>query len=54
MKNNEKMWRNDYPDSKSPLRFFLYASRPHWKAALVATLLSAVGAGISASVSYVF
>ncbi len=54
MKRNEKMWRSDYPDSKSPLRFFLYASRPHWKAALVATIISALGAGIAATISYVF
>ncbi len=54
MKNNPNMWRSDYPDSKSPLRFFLYASRPHWKAALVATLISSLGAGIGATVSYVF
>ncbi len=54
MKTNEKMWRSDYPDSKSPLRFFLYASRPHWRAALIATVIAALGAGIGASVSYVF
>ncbi len=54
MNTDEKMWRSDYPDSTSPLRFFLYTTRPHWKAALTATLISALGAGIGATVSYVF
>lgn len=54
MKTNEKMWRSDYPDSKSPLRFFLFASKPHWRPAIFAIFVSALGAGIAAGVSYVF
>lgn len=54
MKTNEKMWRNDYPNSKSPLRFFFFASRPHWRPAILAIVISGLGAGIAAWVSYVF
>jgi ATP-binding cassette subfamily B protein len=48
------MWRDDAPLTKNPLRFFLFASRPHWKVALAATLFSVGGAAISSSVSYIF
>jgi len=54
MRTNKKMWRSDLPASKSPLRFFLFSSRPHWKAAVPAMLLAASAAAVSASVSYVF
>ncbi len=54
MKTNEKMWRSDIPVGTSPWRFFLFASRPHWKAALLAIVLAASAAAVSASVAYVF
>ncbi len=40
--------------STSPLRFFLFSSRPHWYAALTAVLIAMVGNSISASVPYIF
>lgn len=48
------MWRSNVPQSKNPLRFFVYVSRPHWRAALVATFFSAAGAALASSVSYLF
>ncbi len=40
--------------TKNPFRFFLFASKPHWRAATAAILLAAAGNAFSASVSYVF
>ena len=48
------MWRDDLPMTKNPLRFFLFASKPHWRAAIAAILLATAGNAFSASVSYVF
>ncbi len=48
------MWRSDLPQSKSPLKFFLFSSAPHWRAAVIAIILAASAAAASASVSYVF
>lgn len=42
------------PQSKSPLRFFLYVSRPHWRAAVIAIVISMVGGALASSVSYLF
>ncbi|MBP9757228.1 MAG: ABC transporter ATP-binding protein [Candidatus Pacebacteria bacterium] len=53
-KENPAMWRSDVPQSKNPLRFFLYVSRPHWKAALVAIVISMVGGALASSVAYLF
>ncbi|MBV9159469.1 MAG: ABC transporter ATP-binding protein [Candidatus Kaiserbacteria bacterium] len=54
MKSSKSIWRDDLPLSKSPLRFFLFSSRPHWKAAVLATALATAADVVSASVSYVF
>lgn len=48
------MWRTDPPTDKKPLRFFLFASRPHWRAALLSITLAGFAAAVSASVAYVF
>lgn len=48
------MWRSDIPESTNPLRFFLYASRPHWRPALVAMSAVVVGSLLLTLVSYVF
>ena len=48
------MWRSDVPQSKNPLRFFLYVSRPHWRAASIAIFISMLGAALASSVSYLF
>jgi len=50
----DSIWRDDLPISKNPFRFFLFASRPHWRAAVVTIALAAVADALSASVSYVF
>ena len=52
--SKKTIWRTDYGSSKNPLHFFLFSTRPHWKAAVVAIALSATAAAISASVAYVF
>ncbi len=48
------MWRDDLPMTKNPLRFFLFASQPHWKAAVGAFIFASLGNAFSASVAYVF
>ena len=48
------MWRPDLPSSRNPLRFFLYASKPHWRVALFASFFAAVACVFSATVPYVF
>jgi ATP-binding cassette subfamily B protein len=47
-------WRSDFPESKNPLRFFLYATRPHWRAAALAILAVMISATLFTSVSYIF
>lgn len=54
MKQNPKMWRNDFPESTNPLRFFLFVSRPHWKPAVVAMIAVVVAATLLTSIAYVF
>ncbi|HEY4522195.1 MAG TPA: ABC transporter ATP-binding protein [Candidatus Paceibacterota bacterium] len=48
------IWRDDFPKTKNPLKFFFYCSQPHWKAVVVATVFATIGAAFTASVSYVF
>lgn len=48
------LWRDDLPMTKNPLRFFLFASRPHWQAAVFAIVCASLGNAFSASVSYIF
>jgi ATP-binding cassette, subfamily B, bacterial len=54
MKENPKMWRNDFPESTNPLRFFLFVSRPHWKPALIAILAVIAASILLTSVAYIF
>jgi ATP-binding cassette subfamily B protein len=54
MKVDEKIWREDVPMGHNPLRFFLFASKPHWKVALAAIIFASAGNAFSVSVSYVF
>src|SRR3989344_1443846 len=46
--SKKTIWRTDYGSSKNPLHFFLFSTRPHWKAAAVAIALSASAAAGSA------
>ena len=48
------MWREDVPMSKSPLRFFLFVTRPHWKLAVGAVFAVVTASALFTSVSYVF
>jgi ATP-binding cassette, subfamily B, bacterial len=48
------MWREDVPMSKSPLRFFLFVTRPHLKFALAAMLAVITASILFTSVTYVF
>ncbi|MBI5644561.1 ABC transporter ATP-binding protein [Candidatus Kaiserbacteria bacterium] len=48
------MWRSDFPESTNPLRFFLFATRPHYRPALVATCAVVTGAALFTTVAYVF
>src|SRR3989344_5571475 len=50
----KSIWRPDFPTSRNPLKFFLYASRPHWRVALFATLMASVGTILATSVPYIF
>jgi len=48
------MWRDDLLTTRNPLRFFLFASKPHWQAAVFAIVCATLGNAFSASVAYVF
>ncbi len=48
------LWRDDTPITKNPLRFFFFASQPHWRAAVIAIIFASLGNAFSASVAYVF
>ncbi len=50
----KSIWRDDLPMTKNPLRFFLFASKPHWQAAVLAIFFASLGNAFSASVSYIF
>jgi ATP-binding cassette subfamily B protein len=50
----ETRWREDFPKSKSPFSFFLFASRPHWRAALITVVAVSAGAVFSSLIAYVF
>ena len=47
-------WRDDFPTSTNPARFFLFASRPHWKRATVAFVAVIIAGALYASIPYVF
>ena len=52
--SHSTIWRTDPPTDKKPLNFFLFASRPHWKAVVPSIVLATGAAAVSASVAYVF
>ena len=51
---SEKIWRNDFPTSTNPLRFFLYASKPHWKFAVPAIIAVVIATSMYSSIPYAF
>ncbi len=48
------LWREDFPTSTNPVRFFLFASRPHWKRASIAFVAVVLAGALYASIPYVF
>ncbi len=50
----KSIWRSDPPNTRNPLRFFLFSSQPHWKVALLAIVLASIANAFAASASYVF
>lgn len=50
----KSIWRDTFFTGTNPLRLFLFASRPHWKAATIAIVIVFIGNVISGSVSYIF
>jgi ATP-binding cassette, subfamily B, bacterial len=50
----QTQWREDVPVSKSPARFFIFATKPYLLAAATATFFACTGNAFAASVSYVF
>jgi ATP-binding cassette, subfamily B, bacterial len=48
------MFREDIPMSKNPLRFFIFASRPHWKSAIGAILAVTIAGILLTCISYAF
>lgn len=51
---NKYMWRENPPMSKSPLRFFVFSSMPHWKAALLSLALAVFANVVVSLTPYVF
>lgn len=47
-------WQKEHPETRNPMRFFLYASKPHKRVAVIAISAVVVAGIFSASVSYVF
>jgi len=54
MQKKSSRWRQDRPSRRNPLRFFLFSSKPHLKAAALAIALAVLGNIVSASSSYIF
>lgn len=48
------IWREDVPRTSNPVSFFLFASKPHTRAALI-SILAVVGASLGqAAIPYVY
>src|SRR3990167_4722618 len=48
-------WREDFPTSTNPLRFFIFASRPHWVVVICSVAAVVVSGTIySAGIPYSF
>ena len=48
------LWREDFLLTTNPLRFFIFASRPHWRWALPALVAAVLASVFYASIPYVF
>ncbi|HVX90718.1 MAG TPA: ABC transporter ATP-binding protein [Candidatus Paceibacterota bacterium] len=50
----KSIWRHDPPLTNNPLKFFLFVSRPHRKAALFATLFVVLASILRALIPYIY
>jgi ATP-binding cassette subfamily B protein len=48
------IWRDDLPHTTDPLRFFLFASKPHWRVALLATFFVVLASILRAAIPYIY
>jgi ATP-binding cassette subfamily B protein len=55
METAEHLWQHEQiPMTTNPLRFFIFASRPHWRLALVAVMCVTTGTIVGTTIPYVF
>ena len=54
MKRMSSLWREDFLLTTNPLRFFIFASRPHWRWALPAIVAVVLAGVLYASIPYIF
>lgn len=50
----KSIWRSDILRTKNPLRFFFFASRPHWRAAFAAIFFVIIAAVLQSLIPYVY
>ena len=48
------MWRDDLPQTTNPLRFFLFATKPHWRMAVLATFFVVLASVARALVPFIY
>lgn len=48
------IWRDDLPHTTNPLRFFLFASKPHWHVAVLATFFVVVASVLRAFIPFIY
>ncbi len=48
------IWRDNLPHTTDPLRFFLFASKPHWRVALLATFFVVLASILRAAIPYIY
>lgn len=48
------IWRDNLPHTTNPLRFFLFASKPHWRVALLATFFVVLASVLRAAIPYIY
>jgi ATP-binding cassette subfamily B protein len=48
------IWRDNLPHTTNPLRFFLFASKPHWRVALLATFFVVLASVLRAFIPFIY
>jgi ATP-binding cassette, subfamily B, bacterial len=51
---DSRLWRDDFPESKNPLKFFWFASKPHLKWIVTPAIAVTIASTLSASIAYAF